>query len=329
MVAFYKGSKEGAFINGRPVTVSVCRTLKELEGPSGCSIYVSNLPMRKFSDIALLWMARPFGSVKAYRINRAPGSCYIQFHSPEAADEMVKKYGTRPPTFKGSVLTVCPCRKPDSTISWVTPSIQLGPVGGKKGDENGGEERERRSFKRKREESADLEGPCGDPPPAEPEERDEKRRMSEEEKDEKEKTSVEAEECVYQPGAPVGLDYIVPASGFFCKLCNVFYTSEVTAKAEHCSGTEHHKNLRSRYVRLSVCVSCGMAALLSLPCPVRLGVMRQGGPQAELHRCTLERNVNKMEKLLKKGVDVDCVNDLYHVVCRCVNDLYHVVCRCE
>ncbi|XP_031427451.1 matrin-3 isoform X2 [Clupea harengus] len=142
MVAFYKGSKEGAFINGRPVTVSVCRTLKELEGPSGCSIYVSNLPMRKFSDIALLWMARPFGSVKAYRINRAPGSCYIQFHSPEAADEMVKKYGTRPPTFKGSVLTVCPCRKPDSTISWVTPSIQLGPVGGKKGDENGGEERE-------------------------------------------------------------------------------------------------------------------------------------------------------------------------------------------
>ncbi|KAG5284972.1 hypothetical protein AALO_G00032540 [Alosa alosa] len=53
-----------------------------------------------------------------------------------------------------------------------------------------------------------------------------------------------------------------------------------------------------------------MAATLSLPCPARLGVVRQAGPQAELHRCTLERNVNKMEKLLKKGVDVDCVNDL-------------------
>ena len=50
-----------------------------------------------------------------------------------------------------------------------------------------------------------------------------------------------------------------------------------------------------------MCDQCGMAALLSLPCPVRLGVMRQGGPQAEFHRCTLERNVNKMEKLLKKG----------------------------
>ncbi|KAL2094310.1 hypothetical protein ACEWY4_009029 [Coilia grayii] len=53
-----------------------------------------------------------------------------------------------------------------------------------------------------------------------------------------------------------------------------------------------------------------MAAALSLPCPVRLGVVRQAGAQAELHHCTLERNVTKMEKLLKKGVDVDCVNDL-------------------
>ncbi|XP_062393491.1 inactive serine/threonine-protein kinase TEX14-like [Sardina pilchardus] len=53
-----------------------------------------------------------------------------------------------------------------------------------------------------------------------------------------------------------------------------------------------------------------MAATLSLPCPVRLGVVRQAGPKADLHRCTLERNVNKMEKLLKKGVYVDCVNDL-------------------
>ncbi|XP_062393138.1 matrin-3 [Sardina pilchardus] len=241
MVAFYKGSKDGAIINGRPVTVSLCRTLKELEGPSGCSIYISNLPMGKFSDIALLWMARPFGSVKAYRINRGPRSCYVQFHRPEAAEKMLKKYGTRPPKFKGAILTVCPCRKPDSTISWITPSIQLGAAEGKELEENGGEERERRGSKRKREESTELEGRCGDPAPVEPEEGDEKEK--------KEKESEEAEECVDQPGTPVGVDYIVPASGFFCKLCNVFYTRESTAKSQHCSSTEHHKNLKAREKR--------------------------------------------------------------------------------
>ncbi|XP_063058320.1 inactive serine/threonine-protein kinase TEX14-like [Engraulis encrasicolus] len=48
---------------------------------------------------------------------------------------------------------------------------------------------------------------------------------------------------------------------------------------------------------------------LSLPCPVRLGIVREAGPRAELHRYTLERNLAKMDRLLRKGVDVDCVND--------------------
>ncbi|XP_076131496.1 uncharacterized protein LOC143112932 isoform X1 [Alosa pseudoharengus] len=241
MVAFYKASKDGALINGRPVTVSLCRTLKELEGPSGCSIYISNLPMGKFSDIALLWMARPFGSIKAYRINRGPRSCYVQFHRPEAAEKMLKKYGSRPPKFKGALLTVCPCRKPDSTISWITPSVQLGAAEGKELEENGEEEeKERRGSKRKRGESKELEGRCGDPPPTEPEEGDEK---------EKGKESEEAEECVYQPGTPVGVDFIVPASGFFCKLCNVFYTRESSAKSQHCSTAKHHKALKNRMKR--------------------------------------------------------------------------------
>ncbi|XP_042165344.1 inactive serine/threonine-protein kinase TEX14 isoform X4 [Oncorhynchus tshawytscha] len=51
-------------------------------------------------------------------------------------------------------------------------------------------------------------------------------------------------------------------------------------------------------------------AALPVPCPVRLGIVKNGGLPAQLHRYTLEKNLHKMEKLLKKGVDVDCVNHL-------------------
>ncbi|KAG5844460.1 hypothetical protein ANANG_G00162760 [Anguilla anguilla] len=53
-----------------------------------------------------------------------------------------------------------------------------------------------------------------------------------------------------------------------------------------------------------------MAAMPLLPCPVRLGIVKDGGPVEQLHKYTLEKNLQKMEKLLKKGVHVDSVNNL-------------------
>ncbi|KAJ8266542.1 hypothetical protein GJAV_G00131630 [Gymnothorax javanicus] len=52
-----------------------------------------------------------------------------------------------------------------------------------------------------------------------------------------------------------------------------------------------------------------MAAMPVLPCPVRLGVVKDVGLAEQLHKYTLEKNLDKVEKLLKKGLNVDSVNN--------------------
>lgn len=37
---------------------------------------------------------------------------------------------------------------------------------------------------------------------------------------------------------------MVPRTGFYCKLCGLFYTSEEAAKVSHCRSTVHYRNLQ-------------------------------------------------------------------------------------
>ncbi|MBZ3886714.1 Matrin-3 [Sciurus carolinensis] len=53
----------------------------------------------------------------------------------------------------------------------------------------------------------------------------------------------------YQPNVPVGIDYVIPKTGFYCKLCSLFYTNEEVAKNTHCSSLPHYQKLK---VRLNV-----------------------------------------------------------------------------
>ncbi|KAM8799021.1 MATR3 protein, partial [Eudromia elegans] len=48
----------------------------------------------------------------------------------------------------------------------------------------------------------------------------------------------------YQPNIPVGVNYVVPKTGFYCKLCSLFYTNEDVAKKTHCSSLPHYQKLK-------------------------------------------------------------------------------------
>ncbi|KAM8971928.1 matrin-3 [Pelodytes ibericus] len=63
--------------------------------------------------------------------------------------------------------------------------------------------------------------------------------------DEKNKTDL-LKGCIepFQPNNPVGVDYIVPKTGFYCKLCSLFYTNEDVAKVTHCSSLSHYQKLK-------------------------------------------------------------------------------------
>ncbi|XP_053186641.1 RNA-binding protein 20 [Scomber japonicus] len=57
-------------------------------------------------------------------------------------------------------------------------------------------------------------------------------------------SSREQDKAVSEHSIPLGVEFIVPRTGFYCKLCGLFYTSEDTAKTTHCRSTVHYRNLQ-------------------------------------------------------------------------------------
>ncbi|XP_057698660.1 RNA-binding protein 20 isoform X1 [Corythoichthys intestinalis] len=64
-------------------------------------------------------------------------------------------------------------------------------------------------------------------------------------------SSVEQERLVIEHIIPLGVEFIEPRTGFFCKLCELFYTSEETAKTSHCRSTVHYRNLQKYLSQLA------------------------------------------------------------------------------
>ncbi|XP_075467961.1 RNA-binding protein 20 isoform X2 [Ascaphus truei] len=63
--------------------------------------------------------------------------------------------------------------------------------------------------------------------------------------------SWEQEDVFTELSIPLGVEFVVPRTGFYCKLCGLFYTSEDTAKTSHCRSRVHYKNLQSYLSRLA------------------------------------------------------------------------------
>ncbi|XP_061088760.1 RNA-binding protein 20-like isoform X2 [Conger conger] len=52
------------------------------------------------------------------------------------------------------------------------------------------------------------------------------------------------QEVFNEHSIPLGVEFIVPRSGFYCKLCGLFYASEEKAKTTHCRSPVHYRNLQ-------------------------------------------------------------------------------------
>ncbi|XP_063818703.1 RNA-binding protein 20 [Pseudophryne corroboree] len=63
--------------------------------------------------------------------------------------------------------------------------------------------------------------------------------------------SWEQDDVFTELSIPLGVEFVVPRTGFYCKLCGLFYTSEEAAKTSHCRSRVHYKNLQSYLSRLA------------------------------------------------------------------------------
>ncbi|XP_076867624.1 uncharacterized protein LOC143518758 isoform X2 [Brachyhypopomus gauderio] len=236
MVNYYKNSKKSKLC-GRPVSVSICLAFNRIEGPSRRSLFIRMLPPFKYSDMSLLRLASPFGKITAYCSNRMYGTCYIQMETEDAAEKMIQRYLHRPLKFYGSLIKITMCRKGDSLIPW-TPADKFEQWCEARGIKPGRDSHERRENGQTSRNSTDrhspmssCEGVGGDP-------------VCEGEDSGEDKDSVPL--GPYKPSNPVGLHYVVPKSGFFCRLCNLFFTDERRAREEHCSSLSHYSKLKKR-----------------------------------------------------------------------------------
>ncbi|PIK50646.1 hypothetical protein BSL78_12492 [Apostichopus japonicus] len=56
----------------------------------------------------------------------------------------------------------------------------------------------------------------------------------------------------YNPNSIVGQEYVIPVTGFFCKLCRKFYNSENSARVIHCKSQAHFTNLKKLYEEMQL-----------------------------------------------------------------------------
>ncbi|KAE8628684.1 hypothetical protein XENTR_v10000171 [Xenopus tropicalis] len=52
----------------------------------------------------------------------------------------------------------------------------------------------------------------------------------------------------YNPSVPIGMEFLVPQTGFFCELCSLFYINEAT-KIKHCKSLRHYQSVEKHMAK--------------------------------------------------------------------------------
>ncbi|CAN9514638.1 unnamed protein product [Ophioblennius macclurei] len=110
MTKFYN-SNVTASVCGWPVRVSHSLSYPTIQCGSSRVVYIGQIPSSKYSDESVLKLAKPFGRIRKYFLNRMRKECFIEMYKAEDAEKMAEEYKANPPRFNGKRLTVYVSRK--------------------------------------------------------------------------------------------------------------------------------------------------------------------------------------------------------------------------
>ncbi|XP_028668473.1 matrin-3-like isoform X2 [Erpetoichthys calabaricus] len=318
MVDFY--SKKEPVVFGTKVNVHLSKSFKTLANTERV-VYLKHLPFTRYTDNAVLKLAKPFGKVRCYIILRNRFEAFIEMETSDDALRMSQELLANPPLLNGRKMEVNLCRKykrlsrglkppspsPDHEVSSRADNqkeksktkepagkrvheLTRSPKGISSDDDAGPAVKKLKDIKeeptsavvedlpiqslecpaidteekfRKENDSCNISmetsniDECGDINNTKKEENNLDIKISEFIKIEEdteittdEKADFSGPECTletlgpYQPSQPVGVEYVIPKTGYFCRLCSLFYSNEEMAKTTHCSTLGHYSKVK-------------------------------------------------------------------------------------
>ncbi|KAM3866932.1 matrin 3-like 1.2 [Diretmus argenteus] len=234
MATFYN-SNVTASVCGRSVRISHSLTYPTIQCGSSQVVYIGQIPNTKYSDEDVLKLAEPFGKVRKYFLNRIKKECFVEMENAEDAERMAEDYKLNPPKLHGKRLTVYVSRKYKQLKYGHRRPTQLEDKRTSKRDggatttassKHTDEPPAKREVKQVEvEASASQNGQTEVPPPAETK-----------------PIAASLPLAPFDPSSPIGVEHV--KTGFYCRVCFLFYSNEETAKKVHCSSQAHYDKLK-------------------------------------------------------------------------------------
>ncbi|XP_034038138.1 matrin 3-like 1.2 isoform X2 [Thalassophryne amazonica] len=283
MAKFYN-SNVTASVCGRSVKVNHSMTYPTIQCGSSRVVYVGQLPNVGYSDEEVLKLAETFGTIKRYFLNRLKRECFIEMENPEDAEKMSEYYKSDPAQFYGRRLKIYVSRKyrqlkyghrrvtaPEEKKASKRESSKSSkhaeePPAKKVKEEPKTEEQQEKEEQEKEEELESAEvvieeseehvtensDACNQSPPNGGQEEAEKQNEVEaavsQNRGEEQPLSDATPSPTslplppFDPDSPVGVEHI--KSGYYCRVCFLFYSNEDVAKRLHCSTQSHYEKLQ-------------------------------------------------------------------------------------